>query len=76
MFVFLRQKACLRGLIFAVSSGLVSYLVTWIMFAGYLILRFEDGRKIRQINPPQTLMNLQYTDIDHVYWHVGMHSLI
>ncbi len=30
------------------------------MFAGYLILRFENGREIRQINPSQTLMNLQY----------------
>ncbi len=29
------------------------------MFAGYLILRFEDGHEIRQINPLQTLMNLQ-----------------
>ena len=30
------------------------------MFAGYLFLRFKDGREIRQINPLQTLMNLQY----------------
>ncbi len=30
------------------------------MFAGYLFLRFKDGREIRQINPSQTLMNLQY----------------
>ncbi len=52
-------KACSRGLIFAVGSGLVSYLITGIMFAGYLILWFEDGREIRQINPLQTLMNLQ-----------------
>ncbi len=41
------------------SSGLVSYLGTRIMFAGYLILRFKDGREIRQINTSQTLMNLQ-----------------
>ncbi len=30
------------------------------MFAGYLFLRFKNGREIRQINPTQTLMNLQY----------------
>ncbi len=30
------------------------------MFGGYLFLRFKDGREIRQINPLQTLMNLQY----------------
>ncbi len=29
------------------------------MFAGYLFLRFKDGREIRQINPSQTLMNSQ-----------------
>ncbi len=29
------------------------------MFAGYLFVRFKDGRKIRQINPSQTLINLQ-----------------
>ncbi len=30
------------------------------MFAWYLFLRFKDRREIRQINPLQTLMNLQY----------------
>ncbi len=30
------------------------------MFAGYLFLQIKDGREIRQINPSQTLMNLQY----------------
>ena len=30
------------------------------MFVGYLFLRLEDGCKICQINPSQTLMNLQY----------------
>ncbi len=30
------------------------------MFAESLFLRFKDGREIRQINPSQTLMNLQY----------------
>ncbi len=30
------------------------------MFAGNLFLRFTDGREIREINPSQTLMNLQY----------------
>ncbi len=30
------------------------------MFAGYLFLRFKDGREIRQIKISQTLMNLQY----------------
>ncbi len=40
------------------------------MFAGYLILRFQDGGEIRQINPSQTLMNLQYilfAQIVHIY---------
>ncbi len=35
------------------------------MFAGYLFLRFKGGHEIRQINPSQTLMNLQY-HIKHV----------
>ncbi len=40
---------------------------------GYLFLRFEDGSEFRQINPWQTLMNLQYTVIysiryHHAYW--------
>ncbi len=26
---------------------------------GYLFLQFDDGREFRQINPSQTLMNLQ-----------------
>ncbi len=30
------------------------------MFAGYLFLRFKDGREICQINALETLMNLQY----------------
>ncbi len=30
------------------------------MFVGYLFLRFKDSHKIRQINPSQILMNLQY----------------
>ena len=29
------------------------------MYAGILFLRFEDDREIPQINPSQTLMNLQ-----------------
>ncbi len=28
-------------------------------FCGYLFLRFNDGREFLQINPLQTLMNLQ-----------------
>ena len=39
------------------------------MFAGYLFLRFKDGREIRQINPLQTLMNLQYMV------HIGQHIM-
>ncbi len=58
MFAFLRQHN-VRGDYFAVSLGLISYLGTWSMFAGYLFLQFKDGREIRQINPSQTLMNLQ-----------------
>ena len=30
------------------------------MLAGYLFLRFKDGREICQKNPLQTLMNLQH----------------
>ncbi len=59
MFAFLRQTHVHGGLIFAASSGLVTYLGTWIMFAGNLFLLFKDGREIHQINPPQTVMNLQ-----------------
>ena len=44
-------KLCLQGLIFADSSGLVSHLGTWILFAGYLFLRFKGVREIHQINP-------------------------
>ncbi len=33
------------------------------MFVGYLLMQFKDGREIRQINPPQTLMNLQYIHV-------------
>ncbi len=51
-------KPCSRGLIFAISSGLVSYLGTYILFERDLFLRLKDGREIRQINPSQTLMNL------------------
>ncbi len=45
------------------------------MFAGYLFLRFKDCREIPQINPSQTLMNVQYqvvktgTDVMR-NWHV------
>ncbi len=31
-----------------------------IYVCGYLLLWFKDGRKFCQINPWQTLMNLQY----------------
>ncbi len=31
-----------------------------IYVCGCLFLRFKDGHEICQINPPQTLMNLQY----------------
>ncbi len=33
------------------------------MFVGDLFLHFKDGREIRQINPSQTLMNLQYSNM-------------
>ncbi len=39
------------------------------MFAGYLFLRFKEAREIRQINPSQTLMNLQYLLDSH--WMFG-----
>ncbi len=35
------------------------------MFTGYLFLRFKDGHEIQQINPWQTLMNLQYYIFKH-----------
>ncbi len=31
-----------------------------LIFAGYLFLRFKDGHEIRQINPSQKLIKLQY----------------
>ncbi len=34
------------------------------MFVGYLFLRFKDRHEICQINPSQTLMNLQYKEGD------------
>ncbi len=46
------------------SLGLVSCLGTRIMFAGYLFLRFKDDCEICQINPSQTLMNLQYSVVN------------
>ncbi len=59
MFAFFETTSCSQGLIFPASSA-VCYLGTWIMFGWYLFLRFKDGREIPQINPLQTLMNLQY----------------
>ncbi len=52
-------------LIFVVNRGLVNYLgtspVLYVKYVcGYLFLRVEDGRKFSQINPSQTLMNLQH----------------
>ncbi len=54
-------KPCLRGLIFAItgSSGLAYYLGTWIMYLFLQFLQFKGGHDFRQINPSQTLMNLQ-----------------
>ena len=34
-------------------------------FCRYLCLRLKDCREIRQINPSQTLMDLQY-DVEHL----------
>ncbi len=59
MSAFLRQNHVLQGLILGLAQVLISYLSTQIMCAGYLFLRFKDGREICQINPSQTLMNLQ-----------------
>ena len=36
-------------------------------FAGYILLRFKDGREICQINPSQTLMILHYLNIFYLY---------
>ena len=66
-------KPCSRGLMFAVSmvsSGLLSHLGTWILFTGYLFLRFKDGREIRQINPSQTLMKLRYSTHSEILYMV------
>ncbi len=37
------------------------------MFAGYLFLRFKDGREIHRINPSKTLMNLQYPKFRYIW---------
>ncbi len=58
----------------AVSSGLVNYLSTHelCLWVGILCLRFKNGREIRQINPPPTLMNLQY----HTYSDIELLSTL
>ncbi len=43
------------------------------MFAGYLFLQFKDDREIRQINPSQTLINLQYYMGLNVFWTQRKH---
>ncbi len=43
----------------------------------YLFLRFKDGREIRQKNPSQTLMNLQYImDIVILMYMIYMHRTL
>ncbi len=39
-------KPCSRGLIFTISSGLVDYLGTWIMFAG---IYFYNSKVVMKI---------------------------
>ncbi len=50
------------GLIFVARSSLVNYLGTliYVCVYMYLCLQFEDDGEFPQINPSQTLMNLQY----------------
>ncbi len=57
-------KLCSQRLIFAVSLGLVNYPDTHELCLGvhmvqYLFLRLKDSHEFRQINPSQTVMNLQ-----------------
>ena len=61
MFVFFETKPCLQELLFAVSSGLVNYLGTGIMFAGIYICDLKMVRSFDKYiaNISQTLMNLQ-----------------
>ena len=73
MFAFLRQKTYSRGLIF--SSGLLIYLGTHELCLQVLFLRFKDGRKFRQINPKQKLMNLQYMASPMTLSHMTLSDL-
>ncbi len=57
-------KPCLRRFIFAVSSCIANYLGNELCCYNNLFLRFKDGHEFRQINPSQTLMNLQYIVLD------------
>ncbi len=71
-------KPCLWELIFAVGSGIVNYLGTWIMFAGTQCIYFRDLKvvtNISQINPSRTLLNLQYI-FSHRLRFVHMAALI
>ncbi len=63
LFAFFETKPCSQGLIFAVSSGLVTYSSTRTYMnyvCRYLFLRFEDDCEFHQINPSQRLLNFQY----------------
>ncbi len=46
------------------------------MFAGYLFLRFKDGRGIHQINPSQTILNLQYLAVDQLTIDLSRGSVV
>ncbi len=53
-------KPCLRGLIFAVSSRLVSYLGTWIVCIVFIWhLRFKDAHELHlRYSPNKSLANI------------------
>ncbi len=53
MQVYTINSLMFMGINICTSSGLVSYLGTCTVFAGYLFLQFKDGHKIQQINPSQ-----------------------
>ncbi len=63
--MFFETKPCMQRHMFVFSSGLDNFLGTHENYVcGYSI---KDGRDFRQINPSQTLMNLQYVGYTQVH---------
>ncbi len=63
MFAFLRQNQVRGEWYLWLAQVLLIIQVHMNYVCRYLFLRFKDSRKYRQINPSQTLMNLQYVII-------------